>query len=242
MIKLLATDLDGTIVRKDGTISDRVRQALQACQDAGIAICVATGRVKMSVVQMGQEYTICHGGTLVTYGESTLLRVAMSVDQACRAWRWAAQNEVPAIFFGEESWSANYQDDHTAALTRFLGAAPGGEPCCEIPLARLNCPANDLLPHFPDLDLEQEGDWTYLRARPADKGTALLALLEHLGLTPDEVICFGDELNDLSMFAVAGHRIAVENARPELKALATRVAPGVEEDGVAQVLEELLGP
>lgn len=237
MIKLLVTDLDGTIVRRDGSISDRVRQGFAACQAAGIQLCVATGRVKVSVMQIGQEFTICHGGTLVMHGNSLLHRTAMTREQAVRAWRWAAARDTQAVFFADDQWFANFADD---ALERFLGQAPGGEPDCEVPLARLRCAPADLAADFPDLHLEHDGAWTYLRRCAADKGTALLALMEHLGLAPAEVACFGDENNDLPMFAVAGHRVAVANARPGVRAEATRVVPGVEEDGVAEFLEELL--
>jgi HAD superfamily hydrolase (TIGR01484 family) len=240
MIKLLATDLDGTIVRRDGSISARVRRAFAACQVADIQLCVATGRVKMSVAPMGQEFTICHGGTLVMQGDSILHRTAMTREQAVRAWNWAVAREMQAVFFADDRWFANFAGDEVASLERFLRAAPGGEPDCEVPLARLRCAPSDLAADFPDLHLEHDGAWTYLRRCPADKGTALQVLMDCLGLAPDEVACFGDENNDLPMFAVAGHRVAPANARPGVRAQATRVVPGVEEDGVADFLEELL--
>ncbi|MDF2626671.1 MAG: haloacid dehalogenase [Symbiobacteriaceae bacterium] len=240
MIKLLVTDLDGTIVRRDGTISDRVRRAFAACQAAGIHLCVATGRVKMSVTGVGQEFTICHGGTVVMQGNEILHRLSMTREQAARAWHWAAAHNVQAVFFADNRWFANFADESSAALEHFLGAAPGGQPDCEVPLARLRCAPEDLAADFPDLHLEHDGAWTYLRAGAADKGTALQALMDRLGLAPHEVACFGDELNDLPMFLVAGHRVAVANARSGLKAEATRIVPGVEEDGVAEFLEELL--
>lgn len=237
MIKLLVTDLDGTIVRRDGTISDRIRRALAACQTAGMQLCVATGRVRISVTSLGQEFTICHGGTLVMQGNAILHRTAMTREQAVRAWRWANVRGMQAVFFADDRWFANFADE---AMERFLGQAPGGEPDCEVPLARLCCAPANLEADFPDLHLEHDGAWTYLRRCAADKGTALQALMERLGLAPDEVACFGDENNDLPMFAVAGHRVAVANARPGVKAEATRVVSGVEEDGVAEFLEELL--
>lgn len=237
MIKLLVTDLDGTIVRQDGTISDRVRRAFAACQSAGIQFCVATGRVRMSVTALGQEFTICHGGTLVMQGDSILHRTAMTREQAVRAWRWANERDTQGVFFADDRWFSNFADE---AMERFLGAAPGGEPDCEVPLARLRCAPEDLAADFPDLHLEHDGAWTYLRACAADKGTALQALMGRLGLAPYDVACFGDENNDLPMFAVAGHRVAVANARPGVRDEATRVVPSVEEDGVAEFLEELL--
>jgi HAD superfamily hydrolase (TIGR01484 family) len=240
MIRLVATDLDLTVVRPDGTISRRVREAFAACRSAGMLLCVATGRVRQGVVQLGQDYTICHGGTLVLQGEETIARTALSAADAQALWRWAADAGVRAVFYGEHAWSANYADERIAALARFIGTEPEGEPGWDVPLARLQTPAGPLAAAFPGLHVEEEGAWSYVRKAPADKGTALRTLMDRLGLQPQEVICFGDELNDLPMFAVAGHAVAVGNAREELKAAATRIAPPVEEDGVALVLEELL--
>lgn len=240
MIRLVVTDLDLTVVRRDGAISERVRQAFASCQSAGMLLCVATGRVRQGVAQIGQNYTICHGGTLLLRGDETLSRCAVAAEQARALWRWAADAGVRAVFYGEHAWSANYTDDGIARLASFIGTQPEAEPGWEVPLGRLRTPAAPLAAAFPALHVEQEGEWSYVRQAPADKGTALRVLMDLLGLQPDEVLCFGDELNDIPMFAVAGHAVAVGNARPELKAAATRIAAPVEEDGVAEVLEELL--
>lgn len=55
MIQLLVTDLDGTVIGKDGKISERVRQAFAACRSAGLPLCVATGRVRHAVAQVLEE-------------------------------------------------------------------------------------------------------------------------------------------------------------------------------------------
>lgn len=241
MIKLLAVDLDGTVVRSDGTISERVRRALAGARAAGIRLCVATGRVRTSVADLGQDFTICHGGTIVLEGAAVLHRVSLTVEQTVRAWRWAKESGVDGVFFADDCWSANHRGEQVEALARFLKAEPLGEPAWEVPLARLRCSVARLAPAFADLHLEQEGDWTYLRGAPADKGTGLRLLVARLGLAPDAVACMGDELNDLPMFAVAGHRIAPANARPEVRAVATAVVPSVAEDGAAVWLEDLCG-
>lgn len=240
MIKLVVTDLDLTIVHRDGSISERVQQALAACRAAGLGLCVATGRVRQGTLQIGQDYTICHGGTLVMLGEEMLLRSAVDVPRVASLWQWAKEREVPGVFFGEHAWAATHRGDDVASLTQFLRCEPEPEPMWDVPLARFKASEAELAEAFPDLHIEPEGNWTYVRREAADKGTALRLLMSHLGLSPDEVICFGDELNDVSMFQVAGHAVAVGNARSELKELATRIAPPIEEDGVALVLEEIL--
>ena len=70
-----------------------------------------------------------------------------------------------------------------------------------------------------------------------DKGQSLRFLAEHLGLTPDEVMAFGDGQNDVPMLEYAGAGYAMANACPQALACTPRVAPPNTEDGVAQVIE-----
>ena len=74
----------------------------------------------------------------------------------------------------------------------------------------------------------------------AGKGPALAVVLERLGLAPDGLAAFGDADNDLGMLQFAGLGVAMENGADHLKAAADRIAPPHDQDGVAQILEELL--
>jgi hydroxymethylpyrimidine pyrophosphatase-like HAD family hydrolase len=74
----------------------------------------------------------------------------------------------------------------------------------------------------------------------ADKGVGLQWLLDHLGIDAGEVLVFGDEINDLPMFAVAGRRVAVQNASPAVRDAADEVTASNADDGVALVIERLL--
>ena len=74
----------------------------------------------------------------------------------------------------------------------------------------------------------------------ATKGQALMKLAAHYGIDMKDTVVFGDSHNDLSMFAVAGYRVAMENAAPELKEVSDMVTASHEEDGVAVALEELI--
>jgi HAD superfamily hydrolase (TIGR01484 family) len=242
MIRLVVTDLDATIVNQHGEVSERTRSALLACQAAGLHICVATGRVRPAVIDVGQEFTICQGGTLVLEGQQHLFRSSISQADALAVWHWAERHQKKARFYGEYEWSSTYADEATHALTRWMGLVPHGEPQWDVPLIAMEGDGSDVAVAFPHLHVETQGEGTaaYVRSTPCDKGTGLRTLMVRLGLAPHEVICFGDELNDLPMFTVAGQAVAMGNARPELKALATSLAPTIDEDGVAQVLEQLL--
>jgi HAD superfamily hydrolase (TIGR01484 family) len=79
-----------------------------------------------------------------------------------------------------------------------------------------------------------------MTAKAANKGHALLAACEHIGINPAEVIAFGDAENDISMFEVAGASVAMGQADERIKSAATRVTTANTEDGVALVIDNLL--
>jgi hydroxymethylpyrimidine pyrophosphatase-like HAD family hydrolase len=72
------------------------------------------------------------------------------------------------------------------------------------------------------------------------KGTGMASLCRRLGVAQHDVVAFGDGLNDHEMLAWAGHGVAMGNALDETKAVADVVAPSNDDDGVAQVVEQLL--
>ncbi len=84
--------------------------------------------------------------------------------------------------------------------------------------------------------------WVEVNHPEARKDTALLALAEQAGIALEEIVYFGDSLNDQVVFERVPHCVAVANARPEIKALAWRVAPSNADDGVARTLAELFAP
>ena len=106
--------------------------------------------------------------------------------------------------------------------------------------------AHDLIEHLPSvlgpsLTVNHMGaDAVEIAPAGADKGIGLQWLCEHLGIGADDVWVFGDEINDLPMFPFAGHRVAVGNANPAVRAAADEVTASNADDGVALVIERLL--
>ena len=83
-------------------------------------------------------------------------------------------------------------------------------------------------------------EWLDCNARGVNKWTGLSFLMNYFGLTPDEVCCFGDNLNDIEMLQNAGESYAVSNARAEVIASAKHTCPPYWENGVLQVLKTFL--
>jgi len=102
---------------------------------------------------------------------------------------------------------------------------------------------SELTPHFAGRAYVTISNAEYLEFMPphVDKGQALAVVAEYYGIAQDKVIAFGDAGNDVPAIRWAGLGVAMDNAKPDVKAVADRIAPPYDEDGVAVVLEEIFG-
>ena len=258
--RLVATDLDGTLLHSDGTCSERTRAALAAVERAGIQVVLVTARPPRwlhDVADLVGEHgvALCANGAFV-YD----VRNRRIVDERCLSAEVVGQiagdlrNALPGIAFATESRigfrrerefhgaHTTPQDVTAAMIEELLGPLPGKV------LAR-----SDDMPaeHFPRLVGEVVGD----RAVVSYSGASGLAEISALGVTKAsalgkwcaaqsiasaEVFAFGDMPNDLPMLAWAGRSFGVANAHPDVLDMVDEVCASNDQDGVAQVLEAIL--
>jgi len=261
-VRLVATDLDGTIVRSDGTISDRTAKALAQAEDAGIAVVLVTGRPPRWIAPVAEAtghhgVVICSNGAIIydlhveRIVESFLIpssTVAQVVD--------ILRNAMPELGFAVETGTDVYK---TAAY--HSGWAMNPDPALpSLPLDEVI--ANDaakLLASHPAMDVDDLLDvvrplvshlvepthsngrgLVEMGALGVSKATTLARYAAELGTEPAQVLAFGDMPNDLPMLAWAGTAYAVANAHPLVLAAVDRTTKSNDDDGVAIVLESLL--
>jgi Cof subfamily protein (haloacid dehalogenase superfamily) len=261
LIRLAATDLDGTLLRSDGTVSGRTCRAIHAAEEAGIVLALVTGRPPrwMAPVAAATGHAgvaICANGALLydLHTEqvvgSTLLDapVALATVAALRA-------AVPGMSFAAEftpgfGHEASYRHGwDLGEVTVRVGAAE----------QLLDQPVVKLLARHPTMDRDEllalarelvGADVTVtsssttealleISAPGVTKATALAGLAERAGIPAADVVAFGDMPNDLPMLDWAGRAVAVANAHPDVLALADEVTASNDDDGVALVLERL---
>ncbi|MCZ4507006.1 HAD family hydrolase [Streptomyces sp. ActVer] len=260
--KLVATDLDGTLLRSDDTVSERTREALAAATVAGAAHLVVTGRAvpwtRHILDELGYEgLAVCGQGAQLYDAGAHRLLTSVTLDRqvaglalakieaevgplALAASRDGVDGDVligpgyrvlgqlKAVPFTDvaELWAApltkmyiqhpGLTDDELAAAAR---AAAGG-------LVSVVMAGEGIVEILP-LGLS--------------KATGLSLAARRLGVKAAETIAFGDMPNDIPMFAWSAHGVAMDNAHEELKAAADELTLSNEEDGIAVVLERLLG-
>lgn len=267
-LRMVATDLDGTVVRADQTMSARTVAALRACDAAGVRVVLVTGRpprwTRHVLDELGTVGTaICANGALLLDGATGEVSRARTVDhdQVRRVvdvlrGRWPDAHvalETTDGFAREPGyvtrWDSATDDLAVAPLEELLDGATGRPPQVVKVLLRVEggdadamlALARELVADQVEPTHSNAADGLLEMGAPGVSKAATLAEVaaEH-GVDAQEVAAFGDMPNDVPMLAWAGRGYAMTGGHPEALAATDRTAPPVHEDGVAQVLEALL--
>jgi Cof subfamily protein (haloacid dehalogenase superfamily) len=259
-VRLAATDLDGTLLRSDGTISQRTKAAVGAATAAGIEIVLVTARGPRTVGDIGAELdvggeAICSNGAIVLDLASRQVRKLREIETAVALELVHRLRErLPGILFAVERESFAHEPGFAAwdftppAGTRVATAEDLlDRPPTKLILRHAGHDVETIAALARELagrraSVSVSGDWV-VEVSPAgvNKAAALAELCAELGVDAAEVVAFGDHLNDLPMLAWAGKGVAVGNAHPEVIELADEVTGSNDADGVALVLERLAG-
>ena len=265
-IRLIATDLDGTLLRPDRTISDRTRAALARAQERGIVVVLATARAPRTTRLFAESagvsgHAICANGAII-YDLARDELVGHQTLEAATARRLivALRDALPGVCFGLVQGKDFACEPDYAATARFedhgrlLEEMSVGDA-----LAFLATPLTKLVVRHPErtpLDLlaavqgfgfdgfeatHSGAPFLEIVAANVTKAWALASLCERLGIIPSEVVAFGDAPNDAAMLRWAGLGVAVANAYPAALDAADEVTLSNEEDGVAVVVERVVG-
>ncbi|HEX5596123.1 MAG TPA: HAD family hydrolase [Micromonosporaceae bacterium] len=263
--KLVATDLDGTLVRSDNTVSAYTHSVLDRVRAAGIPVVGATGRgprlteLTRNDIRAADFLVMAGGGRVVDQSDP-----AGPVVLRDERLSGAALAKVLAVLeaeVGPLTVMVEALDCHDSPLWGdFDPVWPYPERV--LSRSRTDCLSVDVIKAFartPKHDVDELLDVAHRVVPPAlatvtqaglgfieicppgaDKASGLAVVAQTLGVDPADVLVFGDMPNDLPMFEWAGWRVAVSNAHPRVRAAADAVAPRNDDDGVAVYLDRLL--
>ncbi|GAA2291626.1 HAD family hydrolase [Streptomyces kunmingensis] len=260
---LIATDLDGTLLRADDTVSDRTRAALATALGTGARHIVVTGRPAPRVKPLlddlgGGGLAVCAQGAQLYDAAGDRLLWSLTLD------RELAEQALGKIEAEIGQVHAAVDQDGVDGLTliepQYLMPHPTlpavrihrradlwKRPISKV-LLRHDTLSDDELATVaraavgPLASVTMSGPGTVeLQPRGVTKATGLSLAARRLDAGPDDTLAFGDMPNDVPMFGWAAHGVAMANAHPELKAVADEVTGSNEVDGVAVVLERLYG-
>ncbi|AUG78695.1 hydrolase [Kitasatospora sp. MMS16-BH015] len=263
--RLIATDLDGTLLCAGGTVSDRTAAALAAAEAAGIQVVFVTGRPPRWMQQVsphigGHGVAICsNGGAIVDVRRGELLESFPLTAGAVLAIVTAMRAELPGVSFAFEhpqGWAREpeyelrmWGDDveHEVAPAEEL-IADGRVAGLFKVLAKhptldpdtFLAEARRAAGHLAEITRSAPVAMVEISALGVTKASTLESWCREQGIDRTEVVAFGDMPNDLEMLAWAGHSYAVANAHPEVLAAVSRHTVSNDKDGVAAVVEQLL--
>lgn len=245
MIKLIATDLDGTLATHEGKIPEEAFQVIHELYQEGIAFAVATGRQAASVENDFREvldliYVIAeNGGVVRRCGEDVH---ATYIDHAKAIQVITKLETIPGINFLVCCKDRAYQNIKDHAFDQELDKYYHSRSYRE-DLKTVEAPIIKIAIYHP-VDIRQEMEplarqlweshfkitvsgmhWVDIGSVAINKGKALHMLQEDLGVTKQESMAFGDYFNDLEMFEQVDHSYAMAHALPEIKACAKFEAP-----------------
>jgi len=265
-VRLIATDLDGTLLRPDKTVSPRVRAALDLARSHGVITVIVTARPPLTARVFAEMagvdgIVICANGAIIYDVASNSMVTHRTLDfDAARALVAAMRERLPGITFGAvqgEGFSAEpayfavaTREDHGAQLDHLHVCDADlfwDRPLTKLVMRHVDIHPTALLTHVRDLGLTgfevnySGAPFVEIVGGGISKGQALAEICAERGISADEVVAFGDAPNDLPMLRWAGHGVAIGDHFPEVVEAADEAAPSSADDGVAIVIERLFG-
>jgi Cof subfamily protein (haloacid dehalogenase superfamily) len=257
---LVASDLDGTLVRSDGTVSPRTRRALADAERAGITVVFVSGR-PLRWARDVFEHVVGHGLAIISNGALVWdvagdraalerpipaevgLEVARVLREAVPGTTYAVETTSGIVL--EHVFQERYRVPEGARRTEVEGLFEG-------PVLKLLARHEELDPqdfwdraeravgHLVEITWSSSTALLEMSAAGVTKATTLERRCEDLGIDRAEVVALGDMPNDLAMLGWAGTSYAMANAHDSVRKVADHVAASNDDDGVAQVIESLL--
>ncbi len=261
--RLVATDMDGTLVRGDGTVSAYTHQVLARLRARGVLLVGATGRgprlINLTRRDLGPaDYLVLAQGGFcydltgpepdpifsATMPGAAIAR-AVSLVEATAGPVFLTVEALPAPNaplwrdpgfvwpYPEPTEERSRHDSLRATVIKAFLRSP------TLPLDELLAICRKVIPSNL-CEASSPGGMVELAPPGCTKASGLMLVTEALGIDPGDVLVFGDMPNDVPMFRWAGRAVAVAGAHPEVLAVADEVTGSNDDDGVASHLEQLL--
>jgi Cof subfamily protein (haloacid dehalogenase superfamily) len=260
MPKLVALDLDGTLIGRDLVISEPVRASIARMRAAGILGCLVTGRMYRATLPFARELNfetpvICYqGAAIIDPVTDDVLRHAALRNEVVRELIAAAESDRMHLqLYRNDEYYAEGRNRFSDLYAALAQTEPVVVPSLREAFAYSDATKAVIVADAPDAEryaekLRREFDgrayvtrslpeFVEVLAPSVDKGDSLAFVASRLGVDMRDVVAVGDSWNDAPLLRAAGFGIAMGSAPPELRAVASAVVADVAHDGVAEAIE-----
>jgi HAD superfamily hydrolase (TIGR01484 family) len=237
-IKLIALDMDGTLLNDDHEVSEANRKAIKAAEKKGVHVILSTGRPYATCSDYAKSlelssYLITVNGSEV-YDEQAQLIQQQMINTEHIQWMYEISKTYKTGF-----WAISLEQVYREEMPEDIAASKWLKFGFDIQDDHVRAKVLDLLQTKKDLEISNSSPTNIeVNGLGVNKAKAIAFVGERLGITMDEVMAVGDSLNDLAMIKEAGLGVAMGNAQDIVKKTANWVTASNQEDGVAKAIEK----
>lgn len=258
-IKMVVSDMDGTLLNSEHQVSDQFFELFEELKSRGVLFVAASGRQYDSIVEKLQPifdhiYFIAENGGMIKKNDQELLSIAFPKELVAEPIelleRHTDINTVlctrkSAYIRSDQKHFKKFVDEYYTSTNYIDNLMDCPEEIIKIALYHADGSEKNIYPKVKQfenrLQVKISGpNWVDLSHLNCNKGYALQKLQEHLGISKEQTMVFGDYNNDLEMFAQARYSIAMENSHPNVLKVATHQTSSNNNFGVEKVLEKLI--
>ena len=260
MIKLVATDIDGTILIPEGNFTEGVKKCIKELCAKGIKVVLVTGRMNAAAELIAKDLgletpVISYQGGLVKFNGETLYKRCLTEEQAQKVIDWAKSENIHLNLYNDDIL---YSETICPEIERYcnnLHTKYTIKNFCDIKkdnvnklLAidynnpeKVNRLEKELPKVFPDLYIIKSTPYFLeFSNKEGSKYCAVKFLQKYWGIDEAETLTIGDQNNDIALLKAGGIKVAMGNATEELKAVADYVTDSVFNDGFVKAMEKFI--
>ncbi len=257
MIKLVCTDIDGTILKEDFTFSAGVAACMKRLTDEGVKVVLVTGRMHSAAKYIAEDLglntpIVSYQGGLIIDGNDVLYERCLAPEFAHEIICWARENSVHLNLYSNDKLYVE-NDDYIAK--RYAGeryTTYEVKPFDEVPLNgihkllaidfenpdRVTKWQKEMAERYPELYIVKSTPYfCEFSNLEASKYCAVKFLQEYWGLRDDEILTIGDQDNDIKLLEAGGTKVAMGNGTYGVKAIADYITDTVDNDGFVKAME-----
>ena len=265
--KLIAIDMDGTLLNSKGIVSDRTRQAIYDASKKGVYVVLATGRILKSAINHSMELNLnkpiisSNGAIIVDENKNIIYEKPMKLEAVEKVIKLGQSESIYYHFYNEDSFYAN---TYIEEVLNFYNTEESKKNGREIKVnifhdiddingvnvykflflddsrSKLDSLKEKLM-GVEDISVcSSWGNNLEVMDMEVSKGNSLEYLCKKLNILPENVIAIGDNENDISMIQYAGLGVAMGNGVEKIKSVADLIGKTNDEDGVAKIIEKYI--